>query len=76
MNFAEIQQEQEFVQQGDQFDRQGQYDRALAAYDSALGIDPGDADAWFDKGATLAKLGRSDEAYVCKQYAIGLYCGY
>ena len=74
MKFEEIQQEQEFVKQGDQYDSQGLYEQALAAYDSALGIDPEDADAWYDKGETLAKLGRAAEAQSCCQFAIELYC--
>jgi tetratricopeptide (TPR) repeat protein len=74
MKFAEVQQEREFVQQGDQYDSKGQYDQALAAYDRALGIDPEDADAWYDKAETLVKMGRGDEARTCFQQAMGLYC--
>ncbi len=50
-------------------------EKALAAYDSALRIDPEDADAWYDKGETLNKMGRHAEAAKCIATAIDLYCG-
>jgi tetratricopeptide (TPR) repeat protein len=56
-------------------DSEGQYEKAIKAYDNALQIDPADADVWFDKGLTLKKMGRSLESEPCIEEAINLYCG-
>ncbi len=75
MELVQLQRERDCVEHGDLRDSQGQYEKALKAYDSALRIDPGDADVWFDKGLTLKKMGRSEEAERCIGTAIDLYCG-
>ena len=75
MNMEDLKQEQEFVEQGNRFDYQGKYEKAVAAYDSALAIVPGDADVLFDKGETLAKLGKIPEAMKCFQTATAMYTG-
>ncbi len=62
MQIAEIKQECEFVEYGNVCDSQGLYEKALDAYDRALRIFPDDADALFDKGETLVKMGRPQEA--------------
>ena len=41
---------------------QGQYERALAAYNTTIEIAPTIAEAWYGKGNALYKLGRFDEA--------------
>ena len=41
---------------------QGQYERALNAYNTTIGMDPALAEAWYGKGNALYKLGRFDEA--------------
>ena len=56
-------------------DSEGQDQKAIAAYDNALKIDPGDAVAWFDKGMTLKKMGRSLESERCIETAINMCCG-
>jgi len=48
---------------------------AIASYDKALQIDPSHADAWFNKGMTLKKLGKTKEATQCIEKSIDLYCG-
>jgi tetratricopeptide (TPR) repeat protein len=48
---------------------------AIASYDKALQIDPSHADAWFNKGMTLKKLGKTKEAAQCIEKSIDLYCG-
>ena len=48
---------------------------AIASYDKALRIDPDYADAWFNKGMILKKMGRSKEATECIEKSIDLYCG-
>jgi tetratricopeptide (TPR) repeat protein len=75
MELVQIKREQDCVEQGNIRDSLGQYEEALASYDSALTIDPGDADAWFNKGMTLKKMGKSKEAESCVETAINLYCG-
>jgi tetratricopeptide (TPR) repeat protein len=75
MELVQIQRERDCIEHGDLRDSEGQYEKALKAYDSALRIDPGDADVWFDKGLTLKKMGRSQESERCIEMAIDLYCG-
>jgi len=75
MELVQLMREQDCVKHGDLRDSEGQYEKALAAYDSALRIDPSDADAWFDKGMTLKKMGNHAEATTCIETAINLYCG-
>ncbi len=48
---------------------------AIASYDKALQIDPGYADAWFNKGMILKKMGQNKEATKCIEKSIDLYCG-
>ena len=72
---VQIKREQDCVEQGNIRDSLGQYEGAIASYDSALKIDPNDADAWFDKAMTLKKMGKFKEAESCVETAINLYCG-
>lgn len=53
----------------------GKPEDALAAYDKALQIDSGHADAWFNKGMVLKKAGKTSEATRCIEKSIDLYCG-
>lgn len=75
MQIAELKQECGYVEYGNVCDSQGLYEMALDAYDRALGIFPDDADALFDKGATLVKIGRPDEATAYFTQAVKLYVG-
>jgi tetratricopeptide (TPR) repeat protein len=75
MRMAELQREHDCVEHGDLRDSQGLYDKALKAYDIALQIDPEDADAWFDRGDTLKKMGNLEEAQKCFELAIKMYVG-
>jgi tetratricopeptide (TPR) repeat protein len=75
MNMEDLKQEHEYVEQGNMLDSQGLYKKAIAAYDSALAIDPGDADALYDKGQTLVKLGMIPEAMKCFDTASAMYVG-
>jgi tetratricopeptide (TPR) repeat protein len=50
-------------------------DDAVAAYDKALQLDPGHADAWFNKGMLLKKRGMNQEAAQCIEKSMDLYCG-
>ncbi|OPY41919.1 MAG: Tetratricopeptide repeat protein [Methanoregulaceae archaeon PtaU1.Bin222] len=76
MLMTDLQREHEFVEAGNLRDLQGQYDKAITAYDSALRIDPEDADALYDKGETLEKMGRLMEAQKCYTLAMNLWNGY
>ena len=48
---------------------------AIISYDKALWIDPENAEAWFNKGMTLKKIGNLKEATLCIEKCIDLYCG-
>jgi tetratricopeptide (TPR) repeat protein len=48
---------------------------AIISYDKALAIDPDNAEAWFNKGMTLKKIGNLKEATLCIEKCIDLYCG-
>ena len=76
MLLSELQREHDCVEYGNLRDSQGRYDEALTAYDSALRIDPDDADALFDKGETLEKMGNLLEAKKFYDRAMALYNGY
>jgi len=73
MNAEDVKQEQKFVERGNILDSQGQFEKAIAAYDHALEIVPDDADVIFDKGETLVKLGRVPEAMKCFDTATQMY---
>ena len=73
MNAEDVKQEQKFVESGNILDSQGQFEKAIAAYDHALEIVPDDADVIFDKGETLVKLGRVPEAMKCFDTATQMY---
>jgi tetratricopeptide (TPR) repeat protein len=73
MDLQELKREHDCVEHGNLLDSQGLFDKAIAAYDSALRIDPTDADALYDKGETLVKLGRVPEAMKCFDTATQLY---
>ena len=73
MNAEDVKQEQKFVESGNILDSQGQFEKAIAAYDRALEIVPDDADVIFDKGETLVKLGRVPEAMKCFDVATQMY---
>jgi tetratricopeptide (TPR) repeat protein len=67
--------ENDCSEDGDLRDNQGRYEKAIAAYDRALMIDPEDADAWYNKGETLFKMGKITEASKCFEIASKLYLG-
>lgn len=75
MQIGELKQECAYVEHGNVCDSQGDFEGALAHYDRALRIFPEDADALFDKGQTLVKCGRQQEATACFTQAMALYAG-
>jgi tetratricopeptide (TPR) repeat protein len=50
----------------------GEFDRALADYDQAVALDPGDANALFGRAYTYYSLGRNDEAIADFDQALAL----
>jgi tetratricopeptide (TPR) repeat protein len=68
-----LQREHDCVEHGNLRDSQGMFDKAISAYDIALGIDPEDADALFNKGITLKKMGKQDEGNHLVSHAVNLY---
>jgi tetratricopeptide (TPR) repeat protein len=75
MQIAELKQECEYVEYGNTCDSQGDFEGAVAAYDRALSIFPEDADAIFNKGETLVKMGEPTAATACFARAMALYAG-
>lgn len=53
----------------------GKPEDAIVSYDKALQIDASFADAWFNKGMILKKMGQTGEAAQCIEKSIDLYCG-
>ena len=47
--------------------KQGNYEGALSFYNTGLRLDPNNTDIWHNKSAVLTKLGRVDDAQICKQ---------
>ena len=50
-------------------------EEAIAAYDTALQMDPDNAETWFNKGMTLKKKGQIKESTICIEKCIHLFCG-
>ena len=75
MDLVDLKRERDCIEHGDFRDSQGRYEKAIAAYDRALVIDPEDADAWYKKGETLFKMGRITDASKCFEIATKLYLG-
>ncbi len=73
MELAQLKREHDCVEHGDLRDSQGMYEKAIAAYDIALGIDPEDADALFNKGITLKKMGKHNEGNKLIEEAVYLH---
>ena len=73
MDMEDLKQEREIVEHANLLDSQGKYEKAVAAYDSALKLVPDDADVLFCKGATLVKLGKTPEAMKCFETATQMY---
>jgi tetratricopeptide (TPR) repeat protein len=49
---------------------QKNYAEAITYYDKAIDINPNYADAWYNKGVSLGRLGRHEEAHVCIEKAL------
>jgi tetratricopeptide (TPR) repeat protein len=75
MDIQDLKQEREYVELGNLLHSQGEYQKAIAAYNNALRIDPADADALFNKGETLALIGNHAEAQKLFDTAIAMYAG-
>ncbi len=75
MELDKIKIKQDLVKEGDIRDSQGRYEEAINFYDKVLQIDPDDADAWFNKGITLKKMGKHSEGTRSIETAINLYIG-
>jgi tetratricopeptide (TPR) repeat protein len=73
MNMEDVKKERTYVEQGNLLDSQGKFEMAVDAYDRALEIVPDDADALYDKGETLVKLGMVPEAMKCFDTATQMY---
>ena len=61
------------VREGDIHDYLCEYEMAIDSYNDALLVDPGCADAWFNKAITLEKMGKHEEALQCIAVALNLH---
>jgi tetratricopeptide (TPR) repeat protein len=62
-------------EKGNCLDMLENYGEALLSYDTALKLDPQNAETWFNKGLTLKKMGRNVDADVCMERAVQLALG-
>lgn len=67
------QQAEELVREGDIHNYLCEYELAIDSYDDALRVDPGCADAWFNKAITLEKMGKHERALRCIAVALNLH---
>ena len=65
-----------YIRRGAALDELGRHEEALAWFDKALQIAPGDGWALHNKALTLSALGRSEEALACLDQALERYPGY
>jgi tetratricopeptide (TPR) repeat protein len=63
------------IELGNCFDYLNRYNDAVAFYEKVIGVDPLHADAWFNKGMSLKKMGHEKEAKACIEKSVALYCG-
>ncbi len=61
-----------WVQEGQRFSQNSQYDRAIGCFDKALTINPKHAAAWSGKARALATRGERDEAVKCLNEALAI----
>ena len=47
----------EYVERGNRYSRNGVYERAIADYTAAIGLDAGCVDAWFNRGVSWYEVG-------------------
>jgi len=53
---------EEWNQRGETHHTTGEYERAVAAFDRAIALDPDSHHAWMNRGLSLALLGRAEES--------------
>ena len=63
---------EDYLSRGDDFYQSNEYELALKACDKAIELKPDYADAWYNRGVILGKLGRYDEALKAFDKAIEL----
>jgi Flp pilus assembly protein TadD len=51
----------DFLKEGNALLRRGDYEAALAAFERAVELEPGNAKAYNNRGVALARLGRYDD---------------
>ena len=61
---------------GDLHDAMGNLNDAARCYDTALEIDPTNAETWYNKGITLKNMGRDVESTTCIDHGLKLALGY
>ncbi len=63
------------IEIGNCYEYLSQSDKAILCYEKVIRIDPFYADAWFNKGMSIRKMGNEKEASLCIKRAIELYFG-
>jgi cytochrome c-type biogenesis protein CcmH/NrfG len=59
-----------WVSKGDALNRMGNFSQAIAAYDTALKIDPNNKQAWVSKGDALNRMGNFSQAIAAYDTAL------
>ncbi|MDX2050179.1 MAG: tetratricopeptide repeat protein, partial [Rickettsiaceae bacterium] len=70
--FIEIEEALDALNAGSEFCNRGDYQRAIKAYDEAIGLKQDYADAYYNKGLALSKLSRHEDAIAAFNEAIRL----
>ncbi len=52
----------EYVDRGNRYSRNGVYERAIADYTTAIELDAGHADAWFNRGISWYEVGEYSQS--------------
>jgi tetratricopeptide (TPR) repeat protein len=66
---------QSLIEIGNCYEYLNQSDKAILYYEQVIQMDSFQADAWFNKGMSMKKMGNEKEAKLCIEKAIELYCG-
>ncbi len=62
----------EWVEKGIAYGKQGEYNKAIEAFDKAIAINPNSKETWYNKGNALTKLGEYDKAIEAYDRAIAI----
>jgi len=67
---------EQYINEGAEYAKLGQYAEALASFDKAIKINPDDADVWVFRGVALGDLGLYEDAIISFERAIAINADY